>query len=226
VDPYGANECSRLVSDSIKDAGAKAEGMYIVPAFGANPLSRDGSDLALYDTKLLTPNGETVEEKQPAPQTQKPFNPTITYDKNFSATDLAAAQSKVGAAVGLINSKWSQLSDQEKATIQNIKAIDVSGTAQRSYVQESTGKLTLRQDYVTKSSTAWLASAVGHDSEHVSLYNSGGIASSRGIPAEVKAMQFQLQVGTKFGLSQVESTYLKGLIQNPSQLQKYINTPP
>ena len=131
---------------------------------------------------------------------QNPFNPTITYDKNFSAKDLAAAQSKVGGAVGLINSKWSKLSDQEKATLQGIKSIDVSGTAARSYVQESTGKLTLTQDYVSKSSTAWLASAVGHDSEHVALYNSGGIGASRGIPAEVKAMQFQLQVGTTFAL--------------------------
>src|SRR6266849_2633432 len=110
---------------------------------------------------------------------------------------MAAAESNVGADVDHINSKWTKLSDQEKGTIQNNKAIDVSGTAQRSYVQESTGKLTLTQDYVTKSSTGWLASAVGHDGEHVSLYNSGGIGNSRGIPAEVKAMQFQLQVGTK-----------------------------
>jgi len=161
-----------------------------------------------------------------ASQAQNPFNPTITYDKNFSAKDLAAAQSKVGGAVGLINSKWSKLSDQEKATLQGIKAIDVSGTAARSYVQESTGKLTLTQDYVSKSSTAWLASAVGHDSEHVALYNSGGIGASRGIPAEVKAMQFQLRVGTTFGLSATETKYLQGLIQNPSQLQQYINTPP
>jgi hypothetical protein len=159
-------------------------------------------------------------------QNRTPFNPTITYDKNFSAKDLAAAQSKVGGAVGLINSKWSKLSDQEKATLQGIKSIDVSGTAARSYVQESTGKLTLTQDYVSKSSTAWLASAVGHDSEHVALYNSGGIGSSRGIPAEVKAMQFQLQVGRTFGLSATETKYLQGVIQNPSQLQQYINTPP
>jgi RHS repeat-associated protein len=170
--------------------------------------------------------GNNASASQAQAQNQTPFNPTITYDKNLSAKDLAAAQSKVGGAVGLINSKWSQLSDQEKATIGNIKAIDVSGTAQRSYVQESTGKLTLTQDYVTKSSTGWLASAVGHDGEHVSLYNSGGIGNSRGIPAEVKAIQFQLQVGTKFGLSAIETKYLNGLIQNPSQLQKYINTPP
>jgi len=39
-------------------------------------------------------------------------------------------------------------------------------------------------------------------------------------------MQFQLQVGTKFGLSATETKYLQGLIQNPSQLQQYINTPP
>ena len=39
-------------------------------------------------------------------------------------------------------------------------------------------------------------------------------------------MQFQVQVGTKLGLSAGEIKYLNGLIQNPSQLQKYINTPP
>ncbi|HEY6386976.1 MAG TPA: hypothetical protein VIX91_14975 [Candidatus Acidoferrum sp.] len=139
---------------------------------------------------------------------------------------MAADQSKVGAAIGVINANWSKLSDQEKATVGNIKSIDVSGSAQRSYVQESTGKLTLTQDYVSKSSKAWLASAMGHDGEHVALFNSGGIGASRGLPAEVKAMQFQLQVGTKFGLSATETKYLQGLIQNPSQLQQYINTPP
>ncbi len=157
---------------------------------------------------------------------QNTFNPTITYDKNLSAKDLAADQSKVGAAVGVINSNWSKLSDQEKATVGDVKSIDVSGSAQRSYVQESTGKLTLTQDYVSQSSKGWLASAIAHDGEHVALFNSGGIGASRGIPAELKAMQFQLQVGTKFGLSATETKYLQGLIQNPSQLQKYINTPP
>ncbi len=164
--------------------------------------------------------------QQPQAQNQTPFNPTVTYDKNLSAKDLAADQSKVGAAIGVINANWSKLSDQEKATIGNIKSIDVSGSAQRSYVQESSGKLTLTQDYVSKSSKAWLASAIGHDGEHVALFNSGGIGASRGIPAEVKAMQFQLRVGTTFGLSATETKYLQGLIQNPSQLQRYINTPP
>ena len=89
---------------------------------------------------------------------QNPFNPTVTYDKNLSAKDLAADQSKVGAAIGVINANWSKLSDQEKATVGNIKSIDVSGSAQRSYVQESTGKLTLTQDFVSKSSKAWLTS--------------------------------------------------------------------
>ncbi len=168
---------------------------------------------------------QSQQQGQPA-QAQNPFNPTITYDKNLSAKDLAADQSKVGAAVGVINSNWSKLSDQEKATIQNIKAIDVSGTANRSYLTESTGKLTLTQSDVTKSSTPYLASSVAHDGEHVALYNSGGIGNSRGLPAEVKAMQFQVQVGTKLGLSAGEVKYLNGLIQNPAQLEKYINTPP
>ncbi len=159
-------------------------------------------------------------------QNQTPFNPTVTYDKALSAKVVAADQSKVGGAVGVINSNWPKLSDQEKATVGGIKAIDVSGSAQRSHVQENTGKLTLTQAYVSKSSIAWLASAISHDGEHVSLFKSGGIGASRGIPAELKAMQFQLQVGTKFGLSAVETEYLQGLIQNPSQLQQDINTPP
>ena len=174
-------------------------------------------------TKLAQDQQQAAAAKQ---QAQNPFNPTVTYDKNLSAKDLAADQSKVGAAIGVINANWSKLSDREKATVGNIKSIDVSGSAQRSYVQESTGKLTLTQDYVSKSSKAWLASAIGHDGEHVALFNSGGIGASRGLPAEVKTMQFQLQVGTKFGLSATETKYLQGLIQNPSQLQQYINTPP
>jgi hypothetical protein len=100
-------------------------------------------------------------------QNQTPFNPTVTYDKNLSAKDLAADQSKVGGAVGVINANWSKLSDQEKATVGDIKSIDVSGSAQRSYVQESTGKLTFTQDYVSKSSKGWLASAIAHDGEQL-----------------------------------------------------------
>jgi hypothetical protein len=57
-------------------------------------------------------------------------------------------------------------------------------------------------------------------------FKSRGTGASRDIPAELKAMQFQLQVGTKFGLSATETKYLQGLIQNPSQLRQYINTPP
>ena len=37
---------------------------------------------------------------------QNTFNPTVTYDKNLSAKDLAADQSKVGAAIGVINANW------------------------------------------------------------------------------------------------------------------------
>ena len=136
---------------------------------------------AAYRAELAEGQGKT--------QAQNPFNPTVT--------------------IGVINANWSKLSDQEKATVGNIKSIDVSGSAQRSYVQESTGKLTLTQDYVSKSSKAWLASAIGHDGEHVALFNSGGIGASRGLPAEVKAMQFQLQVGTKFGLSATETKHMK-----------------
>ncbi len=40
------------------------------------------------------------------PPAQNTFNPTITYDKNLSAKDLAADQSKLGGAVGVINSNW------------------------------------------------------------------------------------------------------------------------
>ena len=191
---------------------------------GASSMT-DDSGLTLEEFNALEA-ARAAQSAQQQAQNTTAFNPTVTYDKNLSAKDVAADQSKVGGAVGVINSNWSKLSDQEKATVGNIKSIDVSGSAQRSYVQESTGKLTLTQDYVSKSSKAWLASAIGHDGEHVALFNAGGIGASRGLPAEVKAMQFQLQVGTKFGLSATETKYLQGLIQNPSQLQQYINTPP
>jgi RHS repeat-associated protein len=42
-------------------------------------------------------------------QNRTPFNPTITYDKNFSKKDLAATKKNVEGAVGIINSRavWS-----------------------------------------------------------------------------------------------------------------------
>ncbi len=163
---------------------------------------------------------------QAAQAQNQPFNPTITYDKNLSAKDRAAAKAVVEAGIGIINSKWSQLTGEEKSTIQNIKSIDVSGSAKRSFVDESTGKMTLAKNFAVGSSAPWLASGIAHDGLHVSLYNSGGITSSRGLQAEVKGWQLQLQLGPRFGLSKTEMDYLKSLIQNPSQLKQYIDTPP
>ncbi len=217
-DPQSLNLYGYVRNDPVTQADADGHD----PPVPMGPLG-DASGTTYEEEMAQTSTGKEGTLEQAA---QNTFNPTITYDKNLSAKDLAADQSKVGAAVGVINSNWSKLSDQEKATVGDVKSIDVSGSAQRSYVQESTGKLTLTQDYVSQSSKGWLASAIAHDGEHVALFNSGGIGASRGIPAELKAMQFQLQVGTKFGLSATETKYLQGLIQNPSQLQKYINTPP
>ena len=90
----------------------------------------------------------------------------------------------------------------------------------------STGKLTFTLKYVLGTSDAWLASAIAHDGEHVSLFQKGGVGNSRGLAAETQAMQFQLRVGAKLGLSQAESNHLKNMIQNPKQLQPYINSPP
>jgi RHS repeat-associated protein len=161
-----------------------------------------------------------------AAQNQQSFNPTVTYDKNLSAKDMGTAKAVVEAGIGIINSTWSQLTDEEKSTIKNIKSIDVSTSATRSYVDETTGKLTLTKDFATLSSAPWMASSIAHDGVHVNLFNSGGIGNSRGLPAEVKGWQYQLQLGSRFGLNKFETEYLQRLIKDPSQMKGYIDTKP
>src|SRR2546425_5733963 len=132
----------------VKGAVSSSEGMYIVPAFGANPLSRDGSDLALYDTKLLTPNGETVEEQQPAAQTLilvgDPGLGEHNQGRNFdrAAQTRAEELEKQGVSVTVV--RVSSVDDVASALKNNgtLKGVEYFGHASydRLYVGETSAR--------------------------------------------------------------------------------------
>ncbi|MDQ3524605.1 MAG: RHS repeat protein [Chloroflexota bacterium] len=148
----------------------------------------------------------------------------VHIDDNLPMKEQKQLQTKVNAGIEKLNS--AKLSKQETAVVQNVKSLDVSGTAERSFIQESTGALTFTADYVNKSSSTWLGSAVAHDGMHGELFKAGGVSLSRGLPAEVGAMKFQLRVGEKMGMSASDKSYLNNLISNPVLLKAYINTQP
>ena len=56
-------------------------------------------------------------------------------------------------------------------------------------------------------------------------FNLGGIANSRGIPAEKGAFVFQLDFGLKIGIAPYEADYLRDLINSPEKLKDYYNSP-
>jgi RHS repeat-associated protein len=148
----------------------------------------------------------------------------VHIDDSLPMKEQKQLQAKVDAGIAKLND--AKLSKQESAVIQNVKSLDVSGSANRSFIRESTGALTLTDDFVKQSSSAWLGSSVAHDGMHGELFKAGGISLSRGLPAEVGAMKFQLRVGEKMGLSNTEKGYLQNLISNPELLKSYINSSP
>jgi RHS repeat-associated protein len=149
---------------------------------------------------------------------------SVHIDDSLPMKDQKDLQKQVDAGIAKINE--AKLIDSEVKVVQNIKSLDVSGTANRSKVDEFKGALTLTAEYVRGSSSSWLGSAVAHDGEHVELYNEGGVFESRGLGAEVKAMRFQRDVGIKMGLSSSEKSYLNNLISHPDLLKGYINSKP
>ncbi|HEV7920347.1 MAG TPA: RHS repeat-associated core domain-containing protein [Thermoanaerobaculia bacterium] len=149
----------------------------------------------------------------------------VHIDDSLTARRQGQLQTQVNASLRKINN-GRNLTPAEKTIIKNIRSIDVDNSAQRSSVMESTGALTLTADYVRDSSSSWLGSAIAHDGKHVDLFNQGGTSSSRGLPAEVTAMRFQLQVGRKIGLSRSERQYIQNLIAHPEQLRAYVNSQP
>src|SRR5271157_2127062 len=150
---------------------------------------------------------------------QNAFNPTITYDKNLSAKDLATAKTQMGAAVGLINAKWSKLTDDLKSVLSCMNSINVipgSGGGISSTTLVFNFGFTRG---IQGMSVAWTASDIAHDSFHIRQYFRMG-EGSRGPDAmsrESGATHFQIDVGRTLGLSKHELNTLREYAAHPER---------
>jgi RHS repeat-associated protein len=149
----------------------------------------------------------------------------VHIDDRLSKARQRELQKLVDAGIDTIN-KAKGLTGREKLIIKNIRTLTIDGSKKRSFVDERTNQLTLTPDFVLESSDEYLGSAIAHDGKHIDLFNRGGTSASRGLKAEVAAMQFQLEVGRKIGLSPDEERYIEGLIGNPEQLRQYVESQP
>ena len=153
----------------------------------------------------------------------------VHIDDKLSDKQQQALKEKIDSAIGNINGNSSKLTDQQKSVVGNLKSIDVSGDAKRSFVIEKTGSLTLSLHDVQQSSKAYLGSDVGHDAFHVELFKMGGLGLSRGNGAEQKAIDFQIDFGKRIGLTccgpGTEVKYLQDYRDEIEKHSDYTNSP-
>ena len=173
-----------------------------------NPLRYiDPLGLLEYETKLL---GRAI---------------NVHVDDNLSQQRQSQLKGRLDASITNINNNQGKLSNQENKVLGNLNSIDVDASAKRAYVIEETGGFTLTPDFVDQSSDEYLGSAIGHDAFHVELFKEGGTAKSRGVDAEKKSFQFQLDFGLKIGLAPYEADYLQELLKDPEKLKEYYESP-
>jgi RHS repeat-associated protein len=146
----------------------------------------------------------------------------ITYSPNMSAQDRLTASDKISDVANLINGNADRLSNTEKASIGNVKEINIDPTASRSSVDVQTGILHENAGQMAQDS-ARLATDVAHDSFHITQYKSG--TAYTGAPAERDATYFQIGVGRKIGLSSSEINKLKDYADHVEDHRNYWNSP-
>jgi RHS repeat-associated protein len=153
----------------------------------------------------------------------------VHIDDRLPMAQQKALQGQVNAGLATLNDNKGKLTASQMRIIGNIKTVSVMNLRPglRSGVQASSGKLTFTTQYVQGSSAAWLGSALAHDGEHVEIAKTINRDSMvlGAIGEEKKALQFQLGVGRKTGLSGDEVHYLQDLIKNPEQLRSYVLQP-
>jgi len=153
----------------------------------------------------------------------------IHIDDHLSDKRQQALKGKLDDAIKNINENSGKLTDQQKSIVGNLKTIDVSGDAKRSFVIEKTGALTFSVRDVQESSRAYLGSDVGHDAFHVDLFKMGGLGLSRGNAAEQKAIDFQIDFGKRIGLTccgaGTEVKYLQDYRDEIEKHSDYTNSP-
>jgi RHS repeat-associated protein len=146
----------------------------------------------------------------------------VTYANGMSDKDRQSAFGAVSSAAGLLNSNAAKLSDAERASIANIKTIDVDPKASRSSVDVKTGTFHANAGQLGEG-TARFATDIAHDSFHITQWKAG--LAYTGGPAEHDATYFQIGVGGKIGLSQGEINGLKSYADHIENYKNYWNSP-
>ena len=160
-----------------------------------------------------------VQAAKDSDEAQNPFNPTTTYDKDLSAKDLGIAKEKVGAAVGLINSKWGSLSDEQHKVLGRLESIHVFGGS-RGGMDFKTMTFNLAIDSIKGDSAARLGSDIAHDSFHITQFLRGQyMAAGKGalLRNESEAVHFQIPVCQALGCTKHEVNTLRHLEAHPEE---------
>lgn len=131
----------------------------------------------------------------------------VHIDDNLPEAAQRGLKGDLDAGISKING--ASLSSTESRVIQNIKAIDVMGSASRSSVDEMSGKMTFEPKELADASPAFAGSMIAHDGSHVEQFNvacsftgdPNEVFNTRTIQGEQQALSFQLQVGGKLGIS-------------------------
>jgi len=167
------------------------------------------------------PAGETAQKQATTPQ-QQPFNPTIVYDNDLAPRELAVAKDKVGAAVRLINSKWSKLSDKQRTILGLMKTIRVFGGS-RGGIDPQTLIFNLSfRDNVESSPIPRLASDIAHDSFHIfQWFTIGPPTRADALSREPGATRFQIGVGRILGLSQDDIRFFEDAAAHPERYWRF-----
>ncbi len=148
LDGQGTISCDNYLSISAK------------PGEGFPPPQKNGTN---------TPNSTTQQAQQQADQQNRAqYTATILGQDvpvtivGGTADDRNAIRGRLDAAFADINQHGAALSAAEAEIIKNVKGITVS-EEMRTAVNPRTGTYNLKSGYIEGSSTAWLASTIGHE---------------------------------------------------------------
>ena len=204
----------------------------------ANPAASSAWDPGGVVNSMTNDSGLTDEEVgslnsfRAAEAAQQGYHPKITCDSHLSGKDRATAESKVGAAIDVINKNWSKLSADEQNIISKMNVINVfAGDRGGMDFKTMTFNLSINSINDT-SSTARLATDIAHDSYHIKQFGTGemqavgplttpdGRRAARQL--ETNATNFQIGVGKKLGLSRSEIRELRYAAAHPEKFWRWL----
>jgi len=175
---------------------------------------------AEYHVIGIPPDNDPVRKPAGEKPHDQPFNPIITYDRNLSPAELAAAKTKVEGAVGLVNSKWGSLSEAQQRTLKQLAGIHVF-TGRRGGMDFKAMTLNLSfGDNVNESSLARLGSDIAHDSFHITQYFNGQYMTHDKkalLRNESQAVHFQIPVCQALGCTKQEIRDLRHFEAHPEE---------